>query len=432
MMHRKGQPPKRAIPLSSAIVPGVFAALLGLPHQNARAADPPLIVSAARVYPAPDLAPIDDAVVIIRDGRIVAVGSRSETLSVDGRPDARCGGGIVTASFQNSHVHFTEPKWQDAGRQPAAQLTQNLTEMLTRFGFTTVVDTGSNLDNTVTLRERIERGEVTGPRILSVGWPLYPPDGIPIYLRDLPPEFLKRLPQPASVEEAVQLVRTNLARGADATKLFVATPQLERLVKYMPPDILEAATRETQRRGRLVMAHPTDIPGIRAALAAGVDVLVHTTLGKEKTEWDPMLIQAMLARDVAVIPTLQLWAYELRKSRRPANVIELATGDAVGQLRAFAEAGGQVLFGTDVGYMTEYDPTDEYVYMLRAGLTFRQILASLTTAPAARWKESERRGRVAAGLDADLVVLEAEPAKDIRNLARTRCVFRAGKRIYPP
>jgi imidazolonepropionase-like amidohydrolase len=311
-------------------------------------------------------------------------------------------------------------------------LTQNLTAMLTRYGFTTVVDTASDIDNTVTLRERIERGEVPGPRILTAGWPLYPPEGIPFYLRDLPAEFLERLPQPASVEEAVQLVRSNLARGADATKLFVATPQLDRLVKYMPPDIIEAATRETHRRGRLVMAHPTDIPGIRAALAAGVDVLVHTTLGKEKTEWDPMLIQAMLARDVAVIPTLQLWAYELRKSRRPANVIELATGDAIGQLRAFAEAGGQVLFGTDVGYMPEYDPTDEYVYMLRAGLTFRQILASLTTAPAARWKESEQRGRVAAGLDADVVVLEADPAKDIRNLARTRCVFRAGQRIYPP
>jgi imidazolonepropionase-like amidohydrolase len=304
--------------------------------------------------------------------------------------------------------------------------------MFTRYGFTTVVDTASDVDNTAAIRQRIERAEVPGPRILTAGWPLYPPDGIPFYLRDLPPEFLKRLPQPASAEEAVQLVRGNFARGADATKLFVATPQLDRSVKYMPPDIVEAATRETHRRGRLVMAHPTDIPGIRAALAAGVDILVHTTLGNEKTEWDATLIQAMLARDVAVIPTLKLWAYELEKSRRPASVTALATADAIGQLRAFAEAGGQVLFGTDVGYMTEYDPTDEYVYMLRAGLTFRQILASLTTAPAARWKESERRGRLVEGFDADLVVLEADPAKDIRNLARPRCVFRAGQRIYPP
>ena len=93
----------------------------------------------------------------------------------------------------------------------------------------------------------------------------------------------------------------------------------------------------------------------------------------------------------------------------------LATGDAVEQVRAYAKAGGQILFGTDVGYMSDYDPTEEYRLMARA-LSPMEILASLTTAPAARWKESARRGRVAEGLDADLVVLEADPAADCREL----------------
>ena len=65
-------------------------------------------------------------------------------------------------------------------------------------------------------------------------------------------------------------------------------------------------------------------------------------------------------------------------------------------MRAYAQAGGQILFGTDVGYMTDYDPAEEYRLMARA-LTPMQILASLTTAPAARWKEEARRGRVAGG-----------------------------------
>jgi imidazolonepropionase-like amidohydrolase len=98
----------------------------------------------------------------------------------------------------------------------------------------------------------------------------------------------------------------------------------------------------------------------------------------------------------------------------------------------FAEAGGQVLFGTDVGYMTEYDPTEEYVLMQRAGLTAAQILASLTTAPASRWKEERRRGRLAPGMDADLVVLDGDPVGDVRNFARVRCVYRQGRLIYPP
>ena len=108
---------------------------------------------------------------------------------------------------------------------------------------------------------------------------------------------------------------------------------------------------------------------------------------------------------MAVVPTLQLWPYELKRAKLEPRIVELATADAVEQVRAFAKAGGQVLFGTDVGYMSEYDPTEEYRLMARA-LSPMEILASLTTAPAARWKEEARRGRIDAGLDADLVVLD--------------------------
>jgi imidazolonepropionase-like amidohydrolase len=69
--------------------------------------------------------------------------------------------------------------------------------------------------------------------------------------------------------------------------------------------------------------------------------------------------------------------------------------------------------------------------MQRAGLTAAQILASLTTAPASRWKEEKRRGRVAIDMDADLVVLDGDPVGDVRNFARVRCVYRGGKLIYP-
>jgi imidazolonepropionase-like amidohydrolase len=80
--------------------------------------------------------------------------------------------------------------------------------------------------------------------------------------------------------------------------------------------------------------------------------------------------------------------------------------------------------------MLDFDPTDEYVLMSKAGLSTAEILASLTTSPAERWNESARRGRVAAGQDADLVVLGADPGDDVKNFANVRCVFRAGKLIY--
>ena len=89
-----------------------------------------------------------------------------------------------------------------------------------------------------------------------------------------------------------------------------------------------------------------------------------------------------------------------------------------------------MLFGTDVGYMADYDPADEYRRMAQAGLTSMQILASLTTAPAARFKASERRGRIAPGMDADLVVLEADPAENPVNFSKVRYTLRAGRMIF--
>jgi imidazolonepropionase-like amidohydrolase len=408
----------------------VLALLFGFSAHGDDRAHATTIIEAARIYATPEAEPIEKGIVRLRGGKIAAVGPQS-SAETDQAADSRCSGGVVAAGFQNSHVHFTEEKWNDAGKQPAANIEKHLAEMLTRYGFTTVVDTASVLENTVALRTRIERNEVRGPRILTVGWPLYPLDGIPFYLKELPLEVLRELPQPATPEAAVAVVRRNISGGADATKLFVVTPQADGTTKAMPLEVARAAAQEAHRRSRLVLAHPADVSGIRTALTVGVDVLVHTTLGDAKTEWPPELVDRMIARDMAVVPTLKLWGYELKKARVAERIIGLAVGDTIEQLRVFSEAGGQVLFGTDVGYMTEYDPTEEYVLMQRAGLTAAQILASLTTAPASRWKEEKRRGRVAIDMDADLVVLDGDPVGDVRNFARVRCVYRGGKLIYP-
>ncbi len=337
----------------------------------------------------------------------------------------------MVAGFQNSHVHFTDAKFADAALKPAEDLTAALDDMLNRFGFTTVVDTASRLENTVALRVRVDAGEVPGPRILTAGGALYPKNGVPIYLRDLPPDVLAALSQPGTVEEALAVVEANIDDGADATKLFLMTPQGDGRYAFMQPDIALAAADETHRRGLLVFAHPTDIEGINLAIEAGVDVLVHTTLGEGKTVWEPALIDQLISTNMAVVPTLQLWPHELQRAKLEPRIVELATTDAVEQLRAFAKAGGQVLFGTDVGYMSEYDPTEEYRLMARA-LTPMEILASLTTAPAARWKEKARRGVIDVGLDADLVVLEADPAVDAANFAKVRCTIRGGRLIHGP
>jgi imidazolonepropionase-like amidohydrolase len=68
--------------------------------------------------------------------------------------------------------------------------------------------------------------------------------------------------------------------------------------------------------------------------------------------------------------------------------------------------------------------------MAEAGMSFPQILASLTTAPAERFGDANQLGRIAPGMRADLVVLKGDPARNIRALAEVKYTMRAGKIIY--
>lgn len=406
-----------------------FAAFL-LSAATVPAAENSWLIRADKIYTAPDAKPLLNGSVLIVDGKIASVADERARIRVpEGTQSSDCAG-VVAAGFQNSHVHFMENVWNDTARAPAEKLSGGLEAMLTRYGYTTVFDTGSDGANTLALRQRIEKGEVNGPRILTVGLPLYPPDGIPSYIRDLPPELLAKMHQPRNAEEARADVRGNLEQGVDGTKLFLHTSTGPDSPRFMSLEVARAAAEETHAKGKLVFAHPTSLAGVKGAIAAGVDILVHTTLG-ESAPWSDDVLAQMTAKRMSVIPTFKLWRYELKKEDVPPEVVDKLMGSTQQELRAFSAAGGQVLFGTDVGYMHDYDPTEEYVYMHQAGLSSMQILASLTTSPAARWNESERRGRLAPGMDADLVVLGSDPAEDVKNFADVRCVFRGGRLIYP-
>jgi imidazolonepropionase-like amidohydrolase len=160
-----------------------------------------------------------------------------------------------------------------------------------------------------------------------------------------------------------------------------------------------------------------------------VDLLLHTT-PDEGGEWDPVFARGLVERGVALAPTLDLWRWVLERADLPPEVSENFQATAIGQLAAFATAGGRVVFGTDVGFTDAYDPTAEYRGMERAGLGFDAILAALTTAPAALFGFEEETGRIESGLAADLVVVEGDPREDIGALARVRATFVGGRIVF--
>lgn len=378
----------------------------------------------ATVYVSPSEEPIRDGVVLIQGGKIAAVGSKALVLVPQTARVLDCSGLTITAGFWNSHVHFFERKWANAGTIPVPELSRQLQDMFTRYGFTSVFDLSSMWENTRRLRDRIESGEVPGPRIRSTGEGLVPPGAVPSeQVLNIMGVMKTPLPEIADAAQAATASKKLLDEGVDGIKLFLKTASPA--IPSFPEGAVQAAVSEAHRLGKPVFVHPNSGADVLAAVRGGVDVIAHTT--PQSGPWNETILTTMKGRRVALTPTLTLWKYYMRHDR--ISTQEQSANTAIGQLRAWLASGGTVLFGTDVGAV-DYDPSEEYALMAEAGMSFRQILASLTTAPAERFGESKQLGRIAAGFQADFVILKDDPSKNIRALAAVQYTLRAGKIIY--
>jgi len=388
--------------------------------EGGRGKESALAIRGARILPSPDAPPIEQGTVLVRSGRIEAVGAHvpippgAEEISAEGK--------VLTAGFWNAHVHFSEAKWRNSDRRPSAILEAHLHDMLTSRGFSTVVDLGSDPRGTLPLRRRIESGEVLGPRILTAGPGLYPPHGIPHYLRDSIPFWVRwRIPQPTSPRAARRVVERMLGRGGDLVKLFTGSYVERGRVVPMPDDVARSAVEAAHAQGRLVFSHPSNLEGTRVAARAGVDVLAHppdTTEGVDRS-----VVQELIDRRMGLTPTLQMFATTVTTNPEYLQPIYEV-------VRQFRELGGSLLFGTDVGYMTDYDTTGEFLALARCGLDGRSILRTLTTAPAARFGVTESVGTVEVGKRADLVLLDEDPYQTPTAFANVRATIRAGEILH--
>ncbi len=386
---------------------------LKLPHGT-------LAIQHAHIYISPTEPPIEDGTILIRDGLIAAVGQQVEIPA--GATIVPCNHCVVTAGFWNAHVHFTEPKWSLAEWKSDDLLNAQLADMFLSHGFTTVIDTGSNPADTFPIRRRIEHVQLNGPYIYSSGPPLYPPNGIPFYIKESAPAWLQLLlPEPGTPDSARRIVRRNLASGADITKLFTGSWVQRGHVLTMPLDIAKAAVEESHLNGKLVFAHPSNLAGVRVAIDSGVDLLAHAADDTEGV--DQALLSEAVRKNMAMIPTLKMFASTVTTDAHYMDPI-------CDEVRLFHSLGGQLIFGTDVGYMTDYSTDGEFVELGRSGLEWKDVLAMLTTNPSARMGVSRAKGTVTPGKLADLTILSADPALDLTNFARVQTVIRSGRVIW--
>jgi imidazolonepropionase-like amidohydrolase len=363
--------------------------------------------------------------VLIHGGVIVLVGPIGQVKVPRRATVIDCRGLVVTSGFWNSHVHILLPGLLHAEKLSSEQITSQLQQMLTRWGFTTVFDLASVLHNTNVIRHRIERGEVKGPRILTVGEPFW--IETPIYIKGFLEANHISMPEVSSTAQATERVRQRIRDGADGIKIFANSVETNRILT-MPLELAQVIAVAAHRADKPVFAHGSNRQGIEVAIQSGVDILAHTTPIDEL--WSPSLVERLTAAHMALTPTLTLWDVESKKANALPEGTEKWMSRAALELGAFWRAGGQVLFGTDVGYIEQFDTAEEFTWMSHAGMSFQQILASLTTNPAQRFGYSAHSGRIAKGMDADLVVLSADPAQNTSAFSRVHYTIRDGQVIF--
>jgi imidazolonepropionase-like amidohydrolase len=179
-----------------------------------------LALVGARIYPSPSALPIENGSILVHDGHIVAVGPNARIKVPQGATVIDCTGLVVTAGFWNSHVHILTPGLLHAGKLSPEEITSQLEEMFTRWGFTTVFDIASVLQNTNLIRRRIASGEVIGPKILTVGEPFWVKGGTPVYVRGFLDANHISIPEVESAAQARGRVPKQIHDGADGIKIF--------------------------------------------------------------------------------------------------------------------------------------------------------------------------------------------------------------------
>lgn len=288
-------------------------------------------------------------------------------------------GHVVTAGLWNAHVHFNLPPFEAV---PDDVVADYVRDMLLQYGFVHVLDTGSGPGVTVEIRRRID---APGPSISMANGFLVPKGSSPFYLRPAV------LPNAAPLEHAQAQVDLILSLGGEGIKIFSGSVVSFDNVVPMDVAMVRGITGAAHARRAFFVAYPTNNVGAWAALNGGVDILAHTF---PQPRWDRATLPAMAKNNMALIPTLKLWCGDGERFETSEEIIQNFIMWGQEQIKAYADTGGDIMFGTDVGYVTDFDPTDEYTYMKDAGLTFAQILASLTTTPTQRFGLSERAGRI--------------------------------------
>ena len=416
----------------------IFFSLVVAAFGQTSAAEPPLIIKAARLIDGRGGPPLIPAMVRIEGQRIVEVASQlpipANAKVID------LGNSTLLPGLIDLHTHLTGRfgmHWEEVlvkatpGHEALWGARNARVTLLA--GFTTCREMGPTWPYVdVDLRRAIDDGAVPGPRLMVAGNYISSTGGagdakqFSIYV-DVP--VVKTLAD--SPDEITKAVRTNFKHGADFIKILATGAMLSKGIdptaqQYSDAEI-QAAVTEANRWGRQVAAHAHGIGGIKAAIRAGVRTIDH---GSYLDDEAVGLLKA--ARKSFYVPTLytkEVILTEGKKNGIPDSEIERArkTRDIANAAfkRALA-AGLPIGFATDAAVIPHGANARELSVRVSLGEAPMSALVSATSLNAEIIGWSDRVGSVEKGKYADLIAVPGDPLKDISLIERVGFVMKGG------
>lgn len=366
--------------------------------------------------------PIPNAVIAIRDGKILYAGSASgwrETDPESVKIDLR--GGYVLPGLIDAHVHLSgsgeaDSQFYAPAGQMALKILSNVQQNLAA-GITTVRDLGGWSELEFDVRRSIQRGDFAGSRMCLAGRF--------ISITEAGAEYYAGMYRVADgVDEVRRAVREQVKNGADVIKMGVTGAVLVESgvpgTTHFNVDEITALVEEARKFGKPVAMHAHGIDGIRKAVEAGVNTLEHGTYLYK----DPGVIHLMAQRGVFLVPTLKV-GWDIILAKNPAipgwimDKNKASQGEAAMSLKMAYEAGVPIAMGSDVGTPLNVHGENalEVYWMEQAGLSKMDALVAATGNAAKALGWDAWLGTLEPGKAADLIVHEKNPLEDLRTLA---------------
>jgi imidazolonepropionase-like amidohydrolase len=402
-------PIRQPIVLAVALTVAAGAAIIG-----AQAPAGTTAFEGARVITGDGAAPIENATIVVTGGRIAQVGPAARVTVPAGATRVSLAGKTVMPTIVDTHVHLGTTR--DA-------LTTDLRRRA-YFGISAAMSLG--LDAGADIFQVRMQTPPGAARYFTAG------RGI-----TMPEPGRSDVPYWVTTEaEARKAVQEQAAFRVDIIKIWV--DDRDGKYKKMPPEIYTPVIEEAHKAKLRVVAHIFNLSDAKGLLKAGVDAFGH---GIRDVDADDEVIALIKARPhVVLIPNMPdrgvAADYSWLKGRLPdGEVAKLqaaatdrpqvhATWSIQGRnLKRMADAGMTITVGTDGN--TAWAPHVEMEDMVAAGMTPAQVIVAATRNGAA-FLRMEDTGTIAAGKNADLLVLDANPLDDIRNTRRIAAVYLRG------